>query len=208
MALWTSTLWLRDIERVDHGELGSARLIAQYRGDQVRIQAWLDAFLVELDRAEDVGYSFLTDIWPHTAVGVTLDYLGEIVGQPRLGLVDDAYRLMLLGRIYVNTGDGQCPQFAELAGILYLDDPLFYDEAPGAARIDVAGCDYPMPVSTLFDDLAPAGVSLLFVYSTYPADETYTCQSVHDPQPLSATMGAGTVHDATVGGRLSGSLRR
>jgi hypothetical protein len=166
------------------------------------------SFLIEVNRAEDVGYALLTDIWPHTAVGVQLDLLGEIVGQPRLGLVDEAYRLLILGRIYVNTGDGQCRQFCDLADILYLDDPRFSDEAPGAARIDTAGCDYPIPVSTLYRDLAPAGISILVVASMYPADETYTSQSVHDPQALSATMGAGTVHDATVGGRLSGSVRR
>ena len=205
---WTATLWYDDLEPVDHSALGLARLIWQYRGDQPRVQSWLEAFLDQVDSVEDMAYDVYTGLWPLTAVGMQLTTLGKIVGQPRAELVDDEYRLFILGRIFVNKGDGQLPQFYELLDIIgYLDDAAAYDLIPAALWVEVYDATYSWTIFDLVDDLHAGGVLLTFVYSTVGKDETFRASSSYGGDDTTAANGAGSVYDATVGGQSAGCYR-
>jgi len=192
VALWTATLWLDDISQETHSATGLARLIWQYRGDQPRMQAWLEAFLDQVQSVEDVAFACLTDVWPLTAEGDQLDVIGNIVVQPRGELTDDPYRLAILGRIFVNLGDGQLPQFYELLDILgLLEDARAYDFWPAAVEVSAVLVEYPDVVGDLVGDLGPGGVLLFFVHSDVADDETFQTSATLGADDIDADTGLG-----------------
>lgn len=71
---------------IEHKDLAISRLATQYR-ESPNLIAYIRALFVEADNLEEVFQSLLTERWIDTAVGVNLDILGAIVGQPRV-LVD------------------------------------------------------------------------------------------------------------------------
>ena len=207
MATWSATLWLEDLDQVDHDQLGSARLTSRYRGDQPRIQAWLSSVLGGLQSLEDMTWQVLTGIWPLTAIGVQLDLIGKIIRQERGELGDDAYRLFILGRIFVNRGDGQAPQFYELLDILGIPYPYqFYDYYPACFELTAAAVDYPEVVGDLVGDLKPAGVRLDWTYSEETDDDTFkTSDALY--ANTADTDGGFADFAETVGGYISGTTR-
>ena len=205
---FTTTLWLGDFEVVDHSALGVARLIWQYRSLQPRLQGALAAFLDDVQSIEDATLEVWAGIWPLTAVGDQLDVIGAIVGQPRGSLLDAPYRLMVLGRIFVNRSDGTTPEIYELLNVTGYDvDSLVRDYYPAAVWVRVVGVDYPTQAFNLVDDLVGGGVLLTFVYSTYDLDETFQASGTYNAEEYDSNTGAGSVYDATVGGHSAGCFR-
>lgn len=56
---------------------------------------------------ENALQQLLLQRWIDSAVGVQLDQIGKIVGQLRLGMVDDDYRRFCRARILTNRSDGR-----------------------------------------------------------------------------------------------------
>lgn len=202
-------MWLDDIASVDHVSTGLARLIWQYRGDQPRIQAFLESLLDEVQSIEDAAYQVLTGIWPRTAIGDQLDVLGKIVGQKRYGLVDEAYRVFILGRIYVNVSDGKLPQYLYLISDILNYQPVqayeakWHQQWPSAAlRIAVAGVTYPDPMVDLLFDLKGGGIYLEVVYSERAEGTIFQTSSLVGTDEVSTTEGTTNLAGAT-GGYLS-----
>ena len=71
---------------IDHEELAISRLVSQFR-EATTLIAYIQALLSEANTLEEVGHSLITGRSLDGAVGVQLDILGEIVGQPRV-LID------------------------------------------------------------------------------------------------------------------------
>lgn len=67
---------------IDHQQLGLSRLATQFR-ESVNLIAYLTTLLREANDLEQVYQDLLNNRWVDTAVGVQLDIIGEIVGQPR-----------------------------------------------------------------------------------------------------------------------------
>ena len=189
MTTWTATLWLDDIQPVYHRELGLGRLLAQYRGDQPRLQGALGAFLDGLQSIEDVAFEVLVGRWPLTAVGVQLDNLGGIVGQLRGDLTDDEYRVFILGRIFVNKATGTIPDFVELLPILGCGPSELRDMYPAALEVSATECDYPDQVWELLHTMKAAGVQLHFLHSAYLENELFTTSSTLGADELDAARG-------------------
>lgn len=200
---WTATLWTDDIPPDDHSPLGLARLIWQYRGEQPRLQAFLEAFLDEVQSIENAAFQVLTGVWPWTAIGNQLDVIGRIVVQPRYGMVDDEYRVFILGRIFVNKGDGQLPQFFELLDdILGITPVQAYEWWPAGFRIAVAGVSYPSPTIDLVYDLKGGGIYFEFVYSEQDEGTIFTTSSQLGTDEASTTEGTENLA-MTTGGYLA-----
>lgn len=71
---------------------------------------------------ENVLQQLLLDRAVSTAQGVQLDQLGFIVGQPRLGLVDDDYRRYIRARIITNRSGGITENLIAIMALI-IDDP-------------------------------------------------------------------------------------
>jgi len=197
--------WTPDITAPDNNALGAARLIWQYRGDQPRIQAFLDAMLTQLQSIEDVSLDVLTGIWPLTAVGDQLDVLGRIVGQLRGDLDDGEYRVFILGRIFVNHMNGTIQEFYDLLEILGVTEQIHSDEAyPAFYRLDATGCNHGKLMGELVLDAAPAGVDLLWIYNDEDEDISFAFSDTPGADEVNADGGFANLL-GTIGGLFSGS---
>lgn len=105
----------------DHVEAATARLISQFRSPKPVLHGMLRSYVEQLQELEDVIWSViwgrLLDPAPGQAagaVGVQLDALGKIVGQPRLGLGDSAYVLAIKLKIRVNRSRGSNVDLLEI----------------------------------------------------------------------------------------------
>jgi len=197
MALWTAILWEDDISTVDHNALGYARLLWQYRGDQPRLQAFLDAHLDDVQSLEDVGMDVLVGRWPLTAIGAQLDVLGKIVGQGRGSFGDDQYRLFILARILVNKSNGRTEELMNILSVLGAES-IISSEWPGEVRLDVTSCEYPDSVGDLIMAAKAGSGRMHFVFNEELAANSFQ---------MSTTLGAGD-SDANSGfGNIGGVLQ-
>lgn len=196
---WSATLWYDDTTPVEHVELGSARLIRQYRGDQPRLQGWLEAYLDGDQSLEDVLLRVLVGRSVRTAVGVQLDMVGKIVGQLRGELVDAAYRIMLLGRIFVNRANGKISEILKLFEILGVECTGIHEMYPAALHVDAAGMVYPEQIGDLLFDMKPAGVRLDWLYSTSAVGTIFRTSSTLGADEVTTTEGTANVAGTTGG---------
>lgn len=67
---------------IDHKQLAISRLVTQFR-ESTNLISYIRTLLLEANTLEDVFHSILEERWIDTAIGVQLDILGAIVGQPR-----------------------------------------------------------------------------------------------------------------------------
>lgn len=197
---WTAILWLGDVGDPDHMADAQADLVA-HLADKTRMAALLAALVRNLNSLEDATLEVLTGRSIYTAVGDQLDVLGRIVGQLRGTMTDQEYRIALLGRIFVNRGDGTLPQFAALLDLL--DVPYFtiYEFYPAALEANATGVLHPTVVGDLLFDLKGGGIGLHWVWSTYGEDEVFTLSDTPASDQLDADRGLSDLAGLT-GGRF------
>lgn len=195
---WTTTLWLDDIAPVDHEELGLSRLLG-YLADKPRMRSLLEALLGQVASLEGAAVQLLTlrSIW--TATGDQLDTLGRIVGQLRAGLVDAEYRLMILGRIFVNRGDGTLDQFDDLLTLLEVPGWSTYEFWPAALEVSAYGATWVFVIADLLFALKGGGVRLNYVYAADDESDLFTTASTLAADQLDADRGFANLAGLTGG---------
>ena len=200
---WTATMFVDDVGEEDHAATAAEVLLWQYWPAD-RVNAVLEVFMDDLQSIEDLQFQVLSETGIFTAIGTQLDTIGDIVLQDRQGLLDPAYRVFLLGRIYVNRADGQLPQYSEILVITGHEETIHIDEHwPAALRVSATSVVYPAVVENLIRDMKGGGIALLFVYSEHPDAETFQCSAVLGTDDTDAATGLGDLAE-TVGGYLSG----
>ena len=89
-----------------HVEDAKARLLFQYQG-KANIEALISSLSSEqIQDLEDVLFDISTRLNIDTSVGVQLNNIGVIIGQPRNGQNDATYRLFLKGKAGRNVSEG------------------------------------------------------------------------------------------------------
>lgn len=197
---------------VGHVEAGLSRLIERWKADtRPNMGKLLAPLLEECQELENAIWSVIYGRTIDYAEGEQLDMLGRIVGQPRNGLDDDAYRAHVNARIRINRSFGTSNDV--IAVIRLIDSAAFhltegerasflvyFDEPPSNAGIG-------RELGNLIKQARAAGVAGLV---TMPVDRDEGrgafFGSVYDP-PLNAARGWSSVYDTTVGG-LFGHAKR
>ena len=108
--------------QIDHVADGLARLPFQFQ--QPNIVALLSIYLSRFNDLEACYYALLTQRTIYNSVGVQLDLIGKIVGQPRGGLNDADYQRYLFARIATNNSEGLTEEMITVAKLV-LNDPTF-----------------------------------------------------------------------------------
>lgn len=190
------------IKSNDHVLRALGRLIQQYQ--KPGIEAWVSSFLVEVQEFEDALWSVLEGVYLDNAEGVTLDMLGEIVKEERLGRGDVGYLLGIKTRIRINRSYGRARDILEVSRIMV--GPAYpaieiSDVQPATIKLS-----FPSILGTLFGaelfralvQTKAAGVRL-FVFESFGAENSFTFNDAAKTLGSSAALGFSSVNDAGAG---------
>ncbi len=183
----------------DHADRAVNRLAQQYR--LPKLEAFLRALIHPLQAIEDVAWQLYTERFIDTAIGAQLDLIGRIVGQPRLGYLDDDYRRLCRARIIVNRSNGNIPDLLTVVTAV-VNDPaaviIVEPQYPGCIVFRINNVAVTAAVADLVIALlrkaASGGVRVIFESTEHT--EATTFSFFEDP----TGVGFGDDGDASAGG--------
>lgn len=177
------------IEVPDHVLEAIKRLPQQFR--KPRIENLLRAFAGPSQPIESALWQLLTQRFITTAIGVQLDFIGKIVGQPRLGLDDDSYRRYIRARVAAHKSRGTTEELIKVATLVLLDIPVTIRvEREGTATVQVTlegnivAADIAGIVVSFLRQAVGAGIRVVLV--TEPGNESTLFSTGHT---MFATLG-------------------
>jgi hypothetical protein len=158
----------------DHAEQALARLPARYR-DQPNIEALVRVLCGPVQTLEDALWTLIAERGIDTATGVTLDTIGDIVGEPRTT------------QTATNRSNGTVPALLRVTRVL-VDDVVarVVVGQPGAAAVTVTIEDIALPdaladvVIAFLRQAKAAGVRLLLYSSSAEPEATFTFDATED----------------------------
>lgn len=166
------------IERIDDYFAHSKDLFIQVFRDKPRLNVILKAFARQADELEAVFWQILDARNIDKAVGIQLDIIGKLVGQPRVGTDDEVYRLYLKARIRSNRSSGKnIDIFALMELMLGVDTFEIRDLYPASFVADALVAIDPelAPSMGLFVHLATsAGIGSSLHWSDSDPDNCFT----------------------------------
>ena len=195
--------------KTTHVADAAQRLLWQFR-DKHNIKTIVQSYAVQIQELEYMFISLLVDRYISTAVGVQLDGIGTIVGEPRQNRNDTDYRIAIQGRILRNKAHSRIENILTLFQFLLATHAFELTEGPGMASFilrvvgDLNPSSDPSP-TVLFDQLQDAkgaGIRAVFQWSEYDDSDTFT---LADADVLQPDSNRGTADLAmSYGGYLSG----
>lgn len=200
------------VKKITHIAEGLANLISQFDGKE-KLRDVLTVFLSQIQDLEDAYAQILTDTTIDLSVGVQLDNIGDIVGEPRSGRTDEQYRTAIRARISLNNSEGTIEDIAELiisvAGIPISVSIIEFFPAAFIAEIneavDLAIVDVNRVVATIASG-RPAGVRGLLAFHVAESADSFTMGSVQSLVGLTPIGSTSIVVADTSGYASSGSL--
>lgn len=167
----------------DHKSAALARLAQQLKG-KTKLELFMGAFASRYQGPEDALWQLYTERWLDTAVGVQLDVLGRIIGQPRGNSTDDAaYRLRLRARQRANRSSGTVEQILSVFTALGIPVADLWSEPNFPAGFTLHVQDYPTDSATaalyaeFLHDAKLGAVRALLETSEVAAADTFTLAS-------------------------------
>lgn len=137
-----------------------------------RIVALIKALAASSQSYEDTGFDTLLTHNVDFASGIVLDRWGEVVGQPRGGLSDEAYRGFIKARITANNVTGVPDDFIALwrqvTGAL---EVRYFPLSAGSFAL-IAIPEVPLSetqrrgIRTFIESIRPAGIGLVLIEAT------------------------------------------
>jgi len=128
-------------QRIDD-HVARAKVRLAYRFQKPRILGFVEALVKPIQNFENVAWQVFAERNVDNAVGVQLDQIGEKVGQPRLGYLDDAYRRLIRARISANKSNGTVNDLIRISNLV-IDDPaasiVVTQFFPASVRVFVDG---------------------------------------------------------------------
>lgn len=151
------------IQISNHKKIALDKIRQQYKGKD-RIKNVLDSVVNEIQNLEDVFISLKDQRSIYDSVGTQLDVWGKILNQPRNGLSDSDYRLVLLGQVAVNISKGTPEDMIQVFRLFTNPDYVSLNEVyPAKIQLTSVGGS---PIGSV-DDIkkalrraAPAGVGI------------------------------------------------
>ena len=185
--------------KLTHVADGLKHLAYQFQ-DLPNFEAILIAWLNRIQEIEDVLWELIDERTIDAAVGVQLDGIGAIVGEPRLGKTDDKYRLFIKARRLVNLSSGTVPELIEILGLLTENTIEYRVEYPAGFSLIVADIlALPESVALILSDAVVAGVAVHLNYADVLDTAAFTF-ATGDAVEASATLGWADDTPVTAGG--------
>lgn len=163
-------------DTVDHVASAQARLLAQFQ-DKPNWTAILTALIAPVQDLESSAQQLLLLTSIDDSFGLQLDNIGAIIGEPRQGFDDTAYRLHLKARVFLNRSSGTpediLGMFSVLTGAaLELTEffPAALELVVPEAALDVTLAPY---FAKFLQQAKAAGVGAIFRWSPAVGTETF-----------------------------------
>jgi hypothetical protein len=122
----------------------------------------------EVQEVENAMYDVYTNCGVYTAIGAQLDVVGLLVGEARVGRIDEVYRTAILARIKLNVGGGEPDTIID--AIKQWMNPIlinFTEPAPAYFTLFIQSAVNIPNIATIVKEISPAGVGS--TVSTLPA---------------------------------------
>lgn len=143
---------------LDYASIAIARLTGQFQNSP-KLQALMAAIVGPLTTLETDADAVIAERWINTAIGAQLDGCGAIVGEARQGRDDDAYRVAIKFRVFVNISKGTPIDL--IRGLKYLTDPTdcqYLEAYPATSLLFTNGFFVDSKIQSAMQDLAPASI--------------------------------------------------
>ncbi len=146
-----------------------------------RIEQLIAILIAPFQVLENTLQDLLTQRAVDTAIGAQLDRLGVIVGQPRLGLLDDAYRIYIRARIATNRSNGTTEDLIKIAKLI-INDPTALitarNEGTATVRVTIGVITVTDALGdilfTFLSQAVSAGVRIVVEWSESTPSATFT----------------------------------
>ena len=161
------------VQNTDH-EGATARFTDRWR-NKADLDAWTKTYLKQLQDLEDAIFEVILGRILDNAIGVQLDIIGKLVGQPRTDASDDRYRTLISARIRINRSSGTPEDLIGVAVLLLATNGESFklrEEPPAQVRITVLDelqSSDPDLFHSLLNSARAAGVRLLTEHNTQAA---------------------------------------
>lgn len=143
----------------DYAAIAIPRLAGQFE-NSTKLKALIAAIVEPLSILENDADAVIADRWIDTAIGKQLDGCGHIVGEARKGRDDDAYRIAIKFRAFVNISKGTPTDL--IRGLKFLTDPTdcqYFEAYPATAMLFTNGFFVDSGIQEAMQDLSPVGIS-------------------------------------------------
>ncbi|MCK4718299.1 MAG: hypothetical protein KAT70_06485, partial [Thermoplasmata archaeon] len=195
-------------QNLDHCADGLSKLLAVFT-DKPRLDALICSFLDQTQDLETALWALFTERTLDASVGVQLDGLGAIVGEPRKARTDDVYRQSIRVRVLVNRSNGQVEELYTIviSALGSATEVRIRDRYPAALDVNVdssLGFITPEDLLSILLESKGAGISLTLIYTYSDENSTFTFDT--QPPGSDLSLGFGSTTNATWGGDLASVL--
>lgn len=143
---------------LDYASIAVPRLTGQFENSP-KLKALMAQIVGPLTTLETDADGLIADRWIDTAIGAQLDGCGYIVGEARAGRDDDAYRVAIKFRVFVNISKGTPSDLIQ--GLKFLTDPTdcqYLEAYPATALLFTNGFFVDYKIQAAMQDLSPAAI--------------------------------------------------
>lgn len=113
------------VQITDHFQQSLKRLLEQYK-NQPNLEAVLEIYLDQVQELEDAIYPLINALNIPAMSGQMLDWIGEIVGQPRTTNDDARYRILLYVKIHQNVSEAESERVISVMKLISESDYVHY----------------------------------------------------------------------------------
>ena len=142
---------------------GLGRLPRQF-DDSILLQNYLSTYLQGIEDVTALANDLLVGVRINNAIGVQLDYIGQLVGERRIGRGDEDYRVAIKTRIVLNNGTATPSDVVVAAkAVAGTEEVGYWEHYPASVIVSVGNESFstiPNDVAEILDRAAPTGCSL------------------------------------------------
>ena len=148
----------------DHADQAVDNLTYEYKDSAQLIKLIREVLIPEVQIAEELLFSVISERTLDGAVGAQLDQLGDLVGEPRYSLTDDEYRAFIRARIKTNLGEGEATRLIDVLATLVRGARVKFMLTPPASfsiqyePADALSAGFRSRLFAQVQSLTPAGV--------------------------------------------------
>lgn len=185
---------------------GQELLLFQFQ-DSPRLKALLGIYLKQIQEVEDALWLELKQRDIDQAAGIYLDQIGDLIGQPRSGLLDLPYRDLLRARIASNRSKGTSADIIDVIQALFGNAGVLSEDYPAKVIYDTDALVSIYELDTVFQVLrasVSSGIQFMLIYQLSPTANLFKFAPPGGVVVVDANHGFGNTAQTT-GGRLRGA---